>query len=144
MTTTTDTRRIVIDPVTRIEGHAKITLHLGEDGRVSDAQFHVTQFRGFEKFTEGRPFTALASLRAATNHLILAFHWQHHELPRSQNRTESRLRELCERLKHDSISQVARDMGIARTTLNAWLSKLRSRFEECGLRDYLERPSSVR
>ena len=57
---------------------------------------------------------------------------------------DGRLRELCERLKHDSISQVARDMGIARTTLNAWLSKVRSRFEDCGLRDYLERPSSVR
>lgn len=66
MTTTTDTRRIVIDPVTRIEGHAKITLHLGEDGRVSDAQFHVTQFRGFEKFTEGRPFTEMPALTART------------------------------------------------------------------------------
>ncbi len=48
---------IVIDPVTRIEGHSKITLHLNEDGRVEDARFHVTQFRGFEKLSEGRPFT---------------------------------------------------------------------------------------
>jgi len=49
-------KRITIDPVTRIEGHAKITLHLGDDGKVARTQFHVTQIRGFEKFTEGRPF----------------------------------------------------------------------------------------
>ena len=42
-------REIVISPVTRIEGHGKITIHLDEDGKVDDAQFHVTQFRGFEK-----------------------------------------------------------------------------------------------
>ena len=55
---------IVIDPVTRIEGHSKITLHLDEDGRVEDAHFHVTQFRGFEKFCEGRPFYEMPSLMA--------------------------------------------------------------------------------
>jgi len=49
-------KRITIDPVTRIEGHAKITIHLGDDGKVARTQFHVTQIRGFEKFTEGRPF----------------------------------------------------------------------------------------
>src|SRR5262249_15319381 len=38
------TQRIVIDPVTRIEGHAKITIHLGDDGLVSHARFHVTEF----------------------------------------------------------------------------------------------------
>src|SRR5450432_3065767 len=57
-------RTIVIDPVTRIEGHAKITLHLDEQGEVSDASFHVTQFRGFEKLCEGRPFTEMPSLMA--------------------------------------------------------------------------------
>jgi NAD-reducing hydrogenase large subunit len=57
-------RTIVIDPVTRIEGHSKITLHLDEQGRVEDARFHVTQFRGFEKFCEGRPFTEMPSLMA--------------------------------------------------------------------------------
>jgi RNA polymerase sigma factor (sigma-70 family) len=46
-------------------------------------------------------------------------------------------REFCERLKHDSISQIARDTGIPRTTLSAWLVRLRRRFEEHGLRDYL-------
>ena len=37
---------ITIDPVTRIEGHGKITLQLDEQGHVADAHFHVTQFRG--------------------------------------------------------------------------------------------------
>ena len=49
-------KRIVIDPVTRIEGHAKISLFLDDAGNVSDAEFHVVEFRGFEKFCEGRPF----------------------------------------------------------------------------------------
>jgi len=49
-------KTITIDPVTRIEGHAKITLQVDDHGEVSSAQFHVTQFRGFEKFCEGRPF----------------------------------------------------------------------------------------
>ncbi len=47
---------IVIDPVTRIEGHAKITLHLNDGGEVDGARFHVTEFRGFETFCEGKPF----------------------------------------------------------------------------------------
>jgi NAD-reducing hydrogenase large subunit len=59
-------RRIVIDPVTRIEGHAKITLQLDESGEVSDAWFHVTQFRGFEKLTEGRPFHEMPALMSRT------------------------------------------------------------------------------
>ncbi len=57
-------RTIIIDPVTRIEGHSKITLHLNEDGQVEEARFHVTQFRGFEKFCEGRPYTEMPSLMA--------------------------------------------------------------------------------
>ncbi len=51
--------------------------------------------------------------------------------------TDDRQREFYERLKRDSIAQIARDMGIPRTTLNAWLAKLRRRFEERGLKDYL-------
>ena len=47
-------QKIIIDPVTRIEGHAKITIHLDETGQVEDARFDVTEFRGFEKFCEGR------------------------------------------------------------------------------------------
>jgi NAD-reducing hydrogenase large subunit len=59
-------REILIDPVTRIEGHSKITIQLDDQGTVQDAQFHVTQFRGFEKFCEGRPFTEMPSLTART------------------------------------------------------------------------------
>ncbi len=58
------TRTVVIDPVTRIEGHAKITLHLDEAGRLADARFHVVEYRGFEKFCEGRPFTEMAGITA--------------------------------------------------------------------------------
>lgn len=57
-------QRITIDPITRIEGHAKITVQLNEAGKVEDAHFHVTQVRGFEKFCEGRPFTEMPSLMA--------------------------------------------------------------------------------
>lgn len=57
-------KTIVIDPVTRIEGHSKITIHLDDAGRVSNARFHVTQFRGFEKLVEGRPFHEMPSLTA--------------------------------------------------------------------------------
>jgi NAD-reducing hydrogenase large subunit len=49
-------KRITIDPVTRIEGHAKIVIQLDDSGHVAGTEFHVTQIRGFEKFTEGRPF----------------------------------------------------------------------------------------
>lgn len=55
---------LVIDPVTRIEGHAKITIDLDDEGEVSQAHFHVTQFRGFEKLIEGRPFTEMPSVMA--------------------------------------------------------------------------------
>jgi NAD-reducing hydrogenase large subunit len=55
---------IVIDPVTRIEGHSKITIRLDEHGMVQDTQFHVTQIRGFEKLCEGRPFYEMPSLMA--------------------------------------------------------------------------------
>jgi len=59
-------REITIDPITRIEGHAKITLKLDDKGGVSDAMFHVTQFRGFETFCQGRPLTEMPSLMART------------------------------------------------------------------------------
>ncbi len=57
-------RKITIDHVTRIEGHAKITIHVGEDGSVERTQFHVTQVRGFEKFTEGRPYYEMPAITA--------------------------------------------------------------------------------
>src|SRR5262252_6293057 len=57
-------QKIVIDPVTRIEGHSKISIHLDEQGRVEEAYFHVTQLRGFEKFCEGRPYYEMPSITA--------------------------------------------------------------------------------
>ncbi len=55
---------ITIDPVTRLEGHGKITIQLNSRGEVEDAHFHVTQVRGFERFSEGRPFYEMPSLMA--------------------------------------------------------------------------------
>jgi NAD-reducing hydrogenase large subunit len=49
-------KKIRIDPVTRIEGHAEVLIQLNEDDTVREALFKVIEFRGFEKFTEGRPF----------------------------------------------------------------------------------------
>ncbi|RIL03906.1 MAG: Ni/Fe hydrogenase subunit alpha [Proteobacteria bacterium] len=59
-------RRIEIDPVTRIEGHARITLELGDTGRVERARFHVDQFRAFEKLAVGRPFHEMPGIMART------------------------------------------------------------------------------
>jgi NAD-reducing hydrogenase large subunit len=55
---------ITIDPVTRLEGHGKITIQLNGQGEVENAHFHVTQVRGFERFSEGRPFYEMPSLMA--------------------------------------------------------------------------------
>ncbi len=53
---TTATRKITINPISRLEGHGKVTIHLDSDGDVAQAFFHITQFRGFEQFCIGRPF----------------------------------------------------------------------------------------
>jgi NAD-reducing hydrogenase large subunit len=57
-------QHITIAPVTRIEGHAKITIHLDTNNTVAEARFHVTQVRGFERLSEGRPFYEMPSLMA--------------------------------------------------------------------------------
>jgi NAD-reducing hydrogenase large subunit len=57
-------RTITINHVTRIEGHAKIDIHLNDQGKVASTQFHVTQFRGFEKFVEGRPYYEMPAITA--------------------------------------------------------------------------------
>ncbi len=49
-------RKIVIDPVTRVEGHGKVTIRLNEAGEVEQARFHVVEFRGFERFIQGRMY----------------------------------------------------------------------------------------
>ena len=59
-------KQITIEPVTRIEGHAKISLFQGATGQIVDAHFQVTQIRGFEKFIVGRPYAEMPSLTART------------------------------------------------------------------------------
>ena len=49
-------RKITIEPVTRIEGHGRVTIHLDDQGVVEQTFFHVDEFRGLEKFCEGRPY----------------------------------------------------------------------------------------
>lgn len=49
-------RKIVIEPVTRVEGHGKVTVMLDDDGNVKDSHFHIVEFRGFEKFIQGHAY----------------------------------------------------------------------------------------
>jgi len=49
-------KRIAIDSLSRVEGHGKVTLLLDDEGRVTQARLHIVEFRGFEKFIEGRPY----------------------------------------------------------------------------------------
>ena len=48
--------KITIDPVTRVEGHGRVSVHLDENGKVDDAKFHIVEFRGFERFIQGHPY----------------------------------------------------------------------------------------
>jgi hypothetical protein len=56
--------RIVIDPITRLEGHGKIDIFLNDQGNVEKAYLQIPELRGFEKFAQGRPVE-----RYATDHL---------------------------------------------------------------------------
>ncbi len=56
MSTSAEKKRLVIDPVTRVEGHGKVTILLDEARRVSQARLHIVEFRGFERFIRGRPY----------------------------------------------------------------------------------------
>jgi NAD-reducing hydrogenase large subunit len=56
MQATTGPRKIIIDPVTRVEGHGKVTIRLNEAGEVEQARFHIVEFRGFERFIQGRMY----------------------------------------------------------------------------------------
>jgi NAD-reducing hydrogenase large subunit len=48
--------KISIDPVTRVEGHGKVTIHIDDEGNVSQTRLHIVEFRGFERFVQGRPY----------------------------------------------------------------------------------------
>ncbi len=50
------TKKIIIEPVTRVEGHGKVSILLDENGQVTRARLHIVEFRGFERFIQGRPY----------------------------------------------------------------------------------------
>ena len=49
-------RRVVIEPVSRVEGHGKVTILLDEQNKVHQVRLHIVEFRGFERFIQGRPY----------------------------------------------------------------------------------------
>lgn len=49
-------QKITIEPVTRVEGHGKVTIHLDNDGNIEQTRLHIVEFRGFERFVLGRPY----------------------------------------------------------------------------------------
>jgi NAD-reducing hydrogenase large subunit len=49
-------QKITIEPVTRVEGHGKVTIHLDDQNNVSQTRLHIVEFRGFERFVQGRPY----------------------------------------------------------------------------------------
>ncbi len=55
-------QRVAVDPVSRVEGHGKVTLLLDEDNKVKQARLHIVEFRGFERFIQGRPYWELPVL----------------------------------------------------------------------------------
>jgi len=94
-------KEIVIQPVTRIEGHAKVTIQLDDSGNVSDTMVHVVELRGFEKFCTGR---LVEELPRITTSICGVCPWSHHlasakacdavfgvEIPSAARK----LRELC-------------------------------------------------
>ena len=49
-------QKITIEPVTRVEGHGKVTIHLDNKGQITQTRLHIVEFRGFERFVQGRPY----------------------------------------------------------------------------------------
>lgn len=68
-------RKIEIDPITRLEGHGKISIFLGDDGNVSNAYFQVPELRGFEEFCKGR---AVEEMPRITPRICGVCPWAHH------------------------------------------------------------------
>ncbi|MFQ6127100.1 MAG: Ni/Fe hydrogenase subunit alpha [Candidatus Heimdallarchaeota archaeon] len=68
-------KEIVIQPVTRIEGHAKVVIQLDDKGDVSDSKVHVLELRGFERFCIGRP---IEELPVITTRICGVCPWAHH------------------------------------------------------------------
>ena len=51
-----ESKRVIIEPVTRVEGHGKVSILLDENNKVTQARLHIVEFRGFERFIQGRPY----------------------------------------------------------------------------------------
>jgi F420-non-reducing hydrogenase large subunit len=68
-------KKIVIQPVTRLEGHAKVTIMLDDSGNVEDTMVHIIELRGFEKFCIGRPVEELPRI---TTSICGVCPWSHH------------------------------------------------------------------
>ncbi len=49
-------QKITIEPVTRVEGHGKVTIHIDDEGNIAQSRLHIVEFRGFERFVQGRPY----------------------------------------------------------------------------------------
>ncbi|MDH4271596.1 MAG: nickel-dependent hydrogenase large subunit, partial [Candidatus Aminicenantes bacterium] len=94
-------KTLTIQPVTRIEGHARITIQLDDSGNVSDTQVNVLELRGFEKFCVGKPVEEMPRI---TTRICGVCPWSHHNA--SAKATDAvfgvepapagrKLRELC-------------------------------------------------
>jgi len=71
-------QKITIEPVTRVEGHGKVTIHLDDQNNVSRTRLHIVEFRGFERFVQGRPYweapvlvQRLCGICPVSHHLVL-------------------------------------------------------------------------
>ncbi len=53
---TKNLKRVHIHPVTRVEGHGKVSLLMDEKNEIKQARLHIVEFRGFERFVQGRPY----------------------------------------------------------------------------------------
>ena len=93
-------QKITIEPVTRIEGHAKVTIHVNDAGKVEKAYLHVNEWRGFEKFSEGRPFFEMPQITpricgiCPVSHHLAAVKACDHVAGIQPTRTAALLREL--------------------------------------------------
>jgi NAD-reducing hydrogenase large subunit len=52
---TKNLKRVTIEPITRVEGHGKVSLLMDDNNNINQARFHIVEFRGFERFIKGRP-----------------------------------------------------------------------------------------
>jgi len=94
-------KTLTIAPVTRLEGHAKITVQLDDEGNVADTKFQTVELRGFENFCVGRPVEEMPRI---TTSICGVCPWSHHLASAKANDavfgvtpppTGSKLRDLC-------------------------------------------------